>query len=169
MAQYTPVISETAHPTPPHFQRSGVNLARNVGAECFRYLQHSAVSFFLSGSDWGTQLGAHWKNILYRPYGIATLSFVIVLDRRFSSPECLDRVLQEVGNWFMQGGNSVMIFEVNNALIAGNAPGNPIEKNFIAQQQTLGDPQFCQSRIQNSPFAFTTGKLDGLLKPLIKC
>lgn len=149
------------------FQRSGVNIARNVGAECFRYLQQTAVSRFLSGSVWGAQLGYHWRNILQRPWGVGTISFVLELDRRFINPQYLNRVLQEVQGWFTQGGKTVELMKVENALIAGNAPGNSIVEGTIAEDG--GDPRFCKAPIQNSPFTFVGGNVDTLLKDIIRC
>ena len=149
------------------FQRSGVDIARNVGAECFRYLQQTAVSLLLSGSVWGVQLGYHWRRILQRPWGIGTISFVLELDRRFTNPQYLKRVRQEVQGWFTQGGNTVELMKVQNALIAGNARENSIVEGTIANDR--GDPRFCKSPIQNSPFTFVGGAVDILLKDIIRC
>lgn len=151
------------------FQSSGANLARSVGAECVRYLHQSDVSDFLSGAAWGTQLGSHWRNILQRPHGVSTVSILIVLDRLYSNPKYFSLVLRELDRWFSQGGNLVTTLQVENAMIAGNAEGFLTEERPIVEEQSAGDYQFCQSPIQNSPFTFTGGPLDGLLRPLIRC
>lgn len=88
-------------------QKSGENLARNVGAECYRYLQHTKVSSFLKASVWGAQLGVHWSDIYTRPSGLGTPSFVLLLEQWFVSWEYMNRVLQELEIWFAQGGNKV--------------------------------------------------------------
>lgn len=67
------------------FPNSGQNLARNVSAECYRYLQHTEVSSLLDASVWGAQLGVRWSDISTRPPSVDTLSFVL-LRRNFGWP-----------------------------------------------------------------------------------
>lgn len=150
-------------------QRSGANLAQAVQAECQQWFQRGAVSLFLTGARWGSQLGFHWRNILHRPSGVATVAITIELQARFSSPPDMVIVLGQLRKWFEQGGNSVLVLQVPRALTAGNTPGNSREESIIAKGRASADAPFCRAPIQNWPFTFLGGQLDGLLKEVIRC
>lgn len=119
-------------------QRSGANLAQAVQAECQQWFQRGAVSLFLTGARWGSQLGFHWRNILHRPSGVATVAITIELQARFSSPPDMVIVLGQLRKWFEQGGNSVLVLQVPRALTAGNTPGNSREESIIAKGPGFG-------------------------------
>lgn len=150
-------------------QSSGANIVQAVEAECQRWFQPGAVSLFLVGARWGAQLGYHWRNILHRPSSVATITITIQLQTRFTTPPDIAIVLGELRKCFEQGGNSVLVVQVPNALTAGNTTGNSREESIIAKGRALADAPFCKAPIQNRPFTFLGGKLDGLLKEVIRC
>ena len=157
------------------FERSGTNIARNVMAECERYMLNAPgiVSVYLELSSWAAQLGTYWVKIRRRPKAVISIAIVIQLQAHWSAPVHIESVLEVLQQWFTQGGNAVLVEQVPSARDAGNAPGNQmVDERSIIEEQTLGDrsnSRFCDSPVQNSPFVFTAGTLDTLLKPLITC
>ena len=153
------------------FENSGVDLAQNVLAECERFMLNlqGQAFLYLNGAIWSAQLGSHWRNILRRPSGVATLSILIQLQPRWTGAGFVAMAVGLLHSWLTQGGNTVIEKFVTNARDAGNAPGDG--RSIIEERTLRARPKsrFCSSPIQNSPFLFTVGTLDSLLTPLITC
>lgn len=105
------------------FDNNGLNIARNVMAECERYMLNvpEPVSTHLELAHWAAQLGTHWMKIRRRRKAVVTIAIIIQLQAHWSVPAFIERVLEALQQWFIQGGNAVLVEHVPNARDAGNA------------------------------------------------
>ena len=151
---------------------AGVNLAQSVLTDLRYFGEYGPVPYLLEGAAWAAQLGSDWEAMLQRPHGVVTVGIMITLNSRFRSKSCTNLVLAMLQAWFARVGLDALPVRVYDARHAGEIGPRLREGRSITERQTVGarsDSKFCSSPIQNWIFVVTSGKLDGLLPPLITC